>query len=112
MDISQFEVRIPTLSELNAHIADAIKKEVRKQMELLLLRIAQGEDIPIDTLKERYMQVSDIDTSVVNKPPKKQIDAADQCHAKVSTGSQCSRRCKQPSEYCGGHVNSRPYGVI
>ncbi len=112
MDISQFEVRLPTLSELNAHISDAIKKEVRKQMELLLLRIAQGEDLPIDTLKDRYLQVSDIDTTMVNKQPKKQISADEQCSAKVSTGSQCSRRCKKPSEYCGGHVNSRPYGVI
>jgi hypothetical protein len=112
MDISQFEVRIPSLSELNTHIADTIKKEVRKQMELLIMRIAQGEDLSLDKLKERYLSVSDIDTSVVHKQEKKTINAEDQCRAKVSTGAQCSRRCKNPSEYCGGHINSRPYGVI
>ncbi len=113
MDISQFEVRIPSLSDLNAHISESIKKEVRKQMENLLHRISQGEDMPVEYLKERYMQVTDIDaSSVVHKQPKKKISAADQCKAKVSTGVQCSRRCKQPDMFCGGHLNSRPYGEV
>ena len=112
MDISQFEVRIPSLSDLNTHISESIKIEVRKQMESLLHRIAQGESIPVEYLKEHYMQVSDIDSSVVHKQPKKKICASDQCKAKVSTGAQCSRRSKQPDIYCGGHLNSRPYGEV
>ncbi len=113
MDISQFEVRIPSLSELNTHITESIKKEVRKQMEHLLHRISQGEDMPIEYLREHYMQVTDIDAStVVHKQSKKKISAADQCHAKVSTGAQCSRRSKQPDKFCGGHLNSRPYGEV
>ena len=112
MDISQFEVRIPSLSDLNTHISESIKIEVRKQIESLLHRIAQGESIPVEYLKEHYMQVSDIDSSVVHKQPKKKICASDQCKAKVSTGAQCSRRSKQPDIYCGGHLNSRPYGEV
>jgi hypothetical protein len=113
MDISQFEVRIPSLSDLNTHISESIKIEVRKQMESLLHRIAQGESIPVEYLKEHYMQVSDIDSSsVVHKQPKKKICSSDQCKAKVSTGAQCSRRSKQPDMYCGGHLNSRPYGEV
>lgn len=113
MDISQLEVRIPSVSELNQHIADSIKKEVRKQMEAFLHRLAKEEDLSFDTLKEKYLKSSaatDQQTAATSEPVKK-IKEDEQCKARVSTGNRCSRRCKGMS-YCGGHLNARPYGEI
>jgi hypothetical protein len=116
MDISQFEVRIPSISDLNQHIAECIKKEVHKQMDAFLHRVAQGEDLSFDTLKEKYMKVQshfsgDMDSNSA-KDPKKKITDEEQCRARVSTGKRCSRRCKGKDTYCGGHINARPYGEL
>jgi hypothetical protein len=110
MDISQVEVRIPSLSDLNAQISECIRKEVRKQMESLLHHLAQGENLSIDYLKEKYLRLTDVENVSVSKQAKKKINGDEQCRARVSTGKRCSRRCKQPDVYCGGHINSRPYG--
>jgi hypothetical protein len=110
MDLTQIEVRIPSLSDINDVITDSCKKEVRKHLENILHMIAQGEDLPIDYLKERYL--SDVDIKTTLATTKKRITTDEQCRAKVSTGKRCSRRCKQPDTYCGGHLHSRPYGEI
>ena len=115
MDISQVEVRIPSIVDLNQNISDCIKTEVRKQMETLLHRIAQGEDLSFDTLKEKYMKTTSSSSTHACTPTtsiKKQIQDEEQCRARVSTGNRCSRRCKNSDSYCGGHINARPYGEI
>jgi hypothetical protein len=119
MDISQFEVRIPSISDLNQHITECIKKEVNKQMDAFLYRVAQGEDLSFDTLKDKYMKsaqssahfTTDMD-SATTKDSKKKITDEEQCRARVSTGKRCSRRCKGKDTYCGGHINARPYGEL
>ena len=121
MDISQLEVRIPSISELNQHISDCIKKEVRKQMEAFLHRLAKEEDLSFDTLKEKYIKSDHSLTSALASSSssasastsviKKKITDEEQCKARVSTGNRCSRRCKGVS-YCGGHINARPYGEV
>jgi hypothetical protein len=112
MDISQFEVRVPTISDLNQQISECIKKEVRKQIDSFLHRVAQGEDMSYDMLKDKYLKSTEIDTVSISKEPKKRINDEEQCHARVSTGKRCSRRCKGSDDYCGGHLNARPYGQI
>ncbi len=114
MDISQLEVRIPSISDLNQHISDCIKKEVRKQMEAFLHRIAKEEDLSFDVLKEKYMKSSSSSSSAADHStaePLKKIKEDELCKARVSTGKRCSRRCKG-TDYCGGHLNARPYGEI
>jgi hypothetical protein len=112
MDISQVEVRIPSLSELNTQISECIRKEVRKQLEGLLHHLAQGENLSIDYLKDKYLHLTEVDQITVTKQTKKKISCDEQCRARVSTNKRCSRRCKQPATYCGGHINSRPYGEL
>lgn len=35
------------------------------------------------------------------------------CMARIHTGGQCSRKCKDINDnYCGGHIHSLPYGSI
>ncbi len=121
MDISQVEVRIPSITDLNQHISDTIKKEVRKQMEAFLRKVAQGEDLSFDKLKDKYM--SSVAGSGAGVPgsgeaelsattSKKKISEDEMCRARVSTGKRCSRRCRLPDIYCGGHLNARPYGEV
>lgn len=112
MDISQVEARIPSLSDLNTQISECIRREVRKQLEGLLHHLAQGENLSIDYLKDKYLHLTEVDGLTVTKQSKKKISCDEQCRARVSTGKRCSRRCKQPETYCGGHINSRPYGEI
>ena len=112
MDISQVEVRIPSLSDLNTQISECVRKEVRKQLEGLLHHLAQGENLSIDYLKDKYLRLTEVESLAVTKQSKKKISCDEQCRARVSTGKRCSRRCKQPDTYCGGHINSRPYGEI
>ena len=113
MDISQLEVRIPSICDLNQNISDCIKKEVRKQMETFLHRIAKEEDLSFDVLKEKYMRSSSATATAdySQSEPAKKFKEDEQCKARVSTGKRCSRRCKG-TEYCGGHLNARPYGEI
>ena len=115
MDISQVEVRIPSITDLNQHISDTIKKEVRKQMEAFLHKVAQGEDLSFDTLKDKYMSsiaTTTADAAVASASNKKKISEDEMCRARVSTGKRCSRRCRVPDIYCGGHLNARPYGEL
>lgn len=112
MDISPVEIRVQTLSELNDYLNDSIKKEVKKQLENLLHRISQGEGLPFDLIKEKYGNLAEGDESTLQKPKKKKIDSINKCQARVSAGDRCSRRCKLPERFCGGHINSRPYGII
>ena len=111
--MAQVEIRVPSLSELNEHISEAIKKEVKKHADNLLHRIAQGENLNFDLIKEKYGALSDINISSQSlKIKKKKINSIDKCQARVSAGDRCSRKCKHPDIFCGGHINSRPYGVI
>lgn len=113
MDMSQVEIRVPSLSELNDHITEAIKKEVKKHVENLLHRIAQGESLNFDIIKEKYGINTDVNiSSEALKIKKKKLNTIDKCQARVSAGDRCSRKCKHPDVYCGGHINSRPYGTI
>ncbi len=108
MDISPLEVRIPSISDLNQHISDCIKKEVRKHVDAFVHRVAQGEDLSYDVLKDKYLKFTDSDA--VEFVTKKRIQEEEQCLARVSSGKRCSRRCKDGKKYCGGHFNTRPYG--
>ena len=111
--MSQVEIRVPSLSELNDHISEAIKKEVKKHVENLLHRISQGESLNFDIIKEKYGMNTDVNiSSQALKIKKKKINSIDNCQARVSAGDRCSRKCKHPDVYCGGHINSRPYGII
>ena len=112
MDMNKdIEIRIPSITQLNGHITEIIKKEVKNQIEDILYRISKGEDIPLEHLKAYVPDINDVCGTNI-KPVKRKIDQKEQCQAKVNNGDRCSRRCKPPHVYCGGHTNSRPYGQI
>ena len=111
MDISPVEIRVQTLSELNEYIAEAIKKQVKKHTEDLLHRVSHGENLSYEGLKEKYGHILE-ENALIKLPKKKRVDSADKCQACISSGDRCSRKCKGPEKFCGGHLNSRPYGVI
>ena len=106
------EIRLPPLADLNLKINQTIKKEVKKNLELILYRISKDEGLSLEGLIAKYMHIEDNGAPVLTKTSKKPILDEEQCAAKVSNGDRCSRRTKGDNKYCGGHLNSRPYGEI
>jgi len=63
--------------------------------------------------------VYDYDTLVINKSDitkrkraKNIVPLSDRCCALRAAGQQCSRRKKEPNEFCGTHIKGTPHGII
>lgn len=112
MDYSQSVVRLPTLCDINDHLTECIKEQVKKQVALLMIRIAKGEDLSIDYLREKYEDNTDNMSSIcIPRKPRKTVPHIERCMARIAGGKRCSRRRRgEAAFYCGGHVNTRPYG--
>lgn len=61
-----------------------------------------------------YKNIPLVTTLDMSKPsrPKTVISPADQCVAKKSSGTQCTRRRKNAELYCGTHLKGCPHGDI
>ena len=42
----------------------------------------------------------------------KKVPSSEKCNAKRANGTQCTRRKKQDSCYCGTHIKGTPHGTI
>lgn len=49
---------------------------------------------------------------VKRKRVKNSIPNQNRCSAKRANGEQCTRRCKEESEFCGTHYKGTPHGLI
>lgn len=61
----------------------------------------------MDVIKQNKRNVVHENRENILSNDKKKI-----CLARIHTGGQCSRKCKDNSDYCGGHIHSLPYGSI
>jgi len=52
------------------------------------------------------------DDFIKRKRIKNAIPVQNRCAAKRANGEQCTRRCKDGSEYCGTHFKGTPHGTI
>jgi hypothetical protein len=52
------------------------------------------------------------DDFVKRKRVKNSIPNQNRCSAKRANGEQCTRRCKEESEFCGTHYKGTPHGLV
>jgi hypothetical protein len=52
------------------------------------------------------------DDFIKRKRVKNSIPIQNRCSAKRANGEQCTRRCKEDSEFCGTHYKGTPHGKI
>jgi hypothetical protein len=74
---------------------------------------AEYPDIAVDPLIDAEMYPAHICIRMNNRRArqKKHASTETRCHARISSGAQCSR-AKSDALYCRAHKNSLPYGSI
>jgi len=83
---------------------NAIEKKIMGVFE----EISDKFDICPDNLKPYLLKI----ISKKKKRKKTRLEDFERCMARKQDGFQCSRRRKKTNEYCGKHINNRPYGRI
>lgn len=116
MDYGQSVIRLPTLSQFNENLQPSLNEHIKKKNMQLLTAIADGENLSIRYLLEKYGGFIDTEQNinVTQRKQRKIVPGKERCMAKKHDGERCTRRRKQidgeSNLYCGGHINSRPYG--
>lgn len=114
MDIGEITAFLPSVSAINEQILQLAKDQCRKHLETILQDIAETTNLPLASLREKYLSELDFgDFSNLSVAPKfrKKVDSKSRCCACTSKGARCTRKRKS-EKFCGSHEHSRPYGVI
>ena len=76
-------------------------------------------DIDKNTKTDLLRLIYDYDVLIINKSDitkrkraKNVVPLGDRCCALRAAGQQCSRRKKDPHDFCGTHIKGTPHGVI
>lgn len=121
MDIGEHSISLPTLTEINDQVDGLIRRTTRMHLEALILRISDGEKIPIKHLMDKYLpetgdvtpslEVPSNSVSSATKQQRKLPADDDRCMANISNGTRCTRK-KKTERFCGSHSTSRKYGEV
>lgn len=85
---------------------------VNTECQKMLQQISKKYNIDEQELRDNFLPKMDKKVIFRKKRKKKPVPNGFQCLARKQDGFQCSRRKKDESEFCGKHINSRPYGRI
>lgn len=101
---------------------ETIRKEMEKQISQgviiaineILQDISTTYNINLEDLKKKYEdKLVFVDNAHVIKPKKpRNISSDEQCMARTSLQSQCTRKRQNNHEYCGSHIAKQPHGRI
>jgi len=80
-----------------------------KKLTNIFQELSDNYGLSFEELKKEYLH-----KIIGNKKKRKKTELQDfeRCMARKQDGFQCSRRRKKQNEYCGKHINNRPYGRI
>lgn len=90
-------------NQFKEKITDEIKQlDINQTQKTDLLRLIYDYDVLIITKTDITKR----------KRAKNIVPLSDRCCALRAAGEQCSRRKKDPNEFCGTHIKGTPHGII
>ena len=114
MDVGEITVYLQSVVSLNEKLINIIKDQCRKNLEIILIDIAETTGCSLSELRGKYLSNIDLvefANSYELAKSKKTIDSKIRCCAKTCKGDRCTRKLKK-DKFCGSHEHSRPYGEI
>ena len=92
----------------------------RDEMDRTINRIANEKMIDKNELQDHYLKpkkyfIEKINDTILNrtkKPNKRILPSNEQCVGRKMDFTQCTRKRKDNTEFCGSHIKNRPNGKI
>ena len=94
-----------------AQHANEFKTNITNAIKLLNIDDNTKSDLLRYVFDYNVLQINKSDITK-RKRAKNIVPLADRCCALRAAGEQCSRRKKEPNDFCGTHIKGTPHGII